>query len=546
MSDRADVQARPWRRFEHPAVFWLGTIACMVGVALHLAMYYSARQMGYRMAGMHPDAAMLAGMALIIAGLPAALYGLTPRASGRIRQATARIRLRALDDAPIRLRHVALLLVMSTAIIIDSMKPATLAFVAPGMAAEYGLKSATNPAGHVPVAWLPLAGITGTVVGSWAWGWLADRIGRRSAILFAGLLFVTTSICGVMPGFSWNLFMCFLMGIGVGGMLPIAFALLAETIPARHRGWLLVAIGGCVTGVGYVLTSWLAAALIPHFSWRIMWLIGLPTGMLLIALNRWIPESPRYLLAAGRADEAEKIMREFGAVVAEAGTGEPETARIWTGGYRQVLGRPFTGSSTGIIILAVGAGLVAFGFQLWIPTNLEHLGFTSVSSDYIVRNAAAIGLLVSAGATLLYGYWGARKTIIALFGLTALALLGFVIAGNSIVHDHLLLTALLVVPLSGTGLAGAVVTLYASEVYPTGLRARGAGLAAAATKAGGVLIIATVVAAATTPSIALTAVVGAVPLLVGMTVFARYGTETRRRGLEEISEARIMTGTAAG
>ncbi len=211
-----------------------------------------------------------------------------------------------------------------------------------------------------------------------------------------------------------------------------------------------------------------------------------------------------------------------------------------------MLGRPFTGSSAGIIILAVGAGLVAFGFQLWIPTNLEHMGFTSVSSDYIVRNAAVIGLLVSAGATVLYGYWGARKTIIALFGLTALALLGFVIAGNSIAGDHLLLTALLVVPLSGTGLAAAVVTLYASEVYPTGLRARGTGLAAAATKAGGVAIIATVVAAATTPSIALTAVVGALPLLVGMMVFARYGTETHRRGLEEISEAKIMAGTAAG
>ena len=46
----------------------------------------------------------------------------------------------------------------------------------------------------------------------------------------------------------------------------------------------------------YVLTSWIAAALVPIFSWRILWLIGWPTGVLFIGLNRWIPESPRFLL----------------------------------------------------------------------------------------------------------------------------------------------------------------------------------------------------------------------------------------------------------
>lgn len=53
-----------------------------------------------------------------------------------------------------------------------------------------------------------------------------------------------------MPGFAWNLVMCFLMGIGAGGMLPITFALIAETVPARHRGWLMVLIGGGVARVG--------------------------------------------------------------------------------------------------------------------------------------------------------------------------------------------------------------------------------------------------------------------------------------------------------
>jgi MFS transporter, putative metabolite:H+ symporter len=534
-SANSDVR---WRRFEHPVIFWFGAAACATGVILHIPMYYSARGMGYRMAGMRPDAAMIVGMALIGVGLIAALYGLLPSQSRRIGERAAQIHVRALDDARIRPQHVALLLVISVAIVIDAMKPAALSFVAPGMAKEYGLKAATNPHGGLPVSLLPLCGIGGTVLGSLLWGWLADHIGRRSSLLFAGLLFVTTSICGAMPGFTWNLLMCFLMGIGVGGLLPITFALLAETVPARHRGWLLVLVGGGGAGLGYVLTSWLAGALTPHYSWRILWLIGLPTGLLFIALNRWIPESPRFLLAADERDEAEKVMRHFGAAVVAADedqTADPEGSG--RDGFRRIFSGSLIGPSAAIIILAIGVGLITYGFQLWIPTNLQHLGYTAVNSDYIVRNAAAIGLIPVLLAAAAYGFWSSKKTIIASFGLLALALCGFIIAGNSLAHHHGLLTALLVIPLAGTSLLGAIAMVYASEVYPTRIRSRGAGVAAGATKAGGVLIIGLVVAATTTPSIALTATIGVIPLVIGLVTFGWVGRETRNRRLEEISAA---------
>jgi MFS transporter, putative metabolite:H+ symporter len=207
--------------------------------------------------------------------------------------------------------------------------------------------------------------------------------------------------------------------------------------------------------------------------------------------------------------------------------------------FRQLFDAPFIGSSVAIGILALGVGLITYGFQLWIPTNLQHLGYTTVNSDYIVRNAALIGLPISLVATVLYGFWSSKKTIILSFGLVALTLLGFVLAGNSLAHNHALLLTLLVVPLSGIPLVGAIITVYASEVYPTRIRSRGTGLAAGVTKAGGVLIIAMVVAATTTPSIALTAVIGAVPLLLGMAIFAWAGRETRSRRLEEISRVEL-------
>jgi putative MFS transporter len=493
-------------------------------------MYLGSRDMGYHMAGMAPDSSMIIGMVLIVAGLILSLYGLVPRGSAAIRRQVAQIRVRALDDAKLRWPHVALLIAMALAITIDVMKPTTLSFVAPGVAKEYGLKSPVNPLGHIPVTWLPLAGITGTVIGSFLWGWVGDRIGRRASILFAGILFVSTSICGAMPGFQWNIAMCFAMGIGAGGMLPIAFALIAETIPARHRGWLIVLIGGDVAGA-YVITSWLAGALTPEFSWRILWLIGLPTGLLLIALNRWIPESPRYLLATGQRFAAEAVMKKYGAAVV------PENVIAYEGRqtYRALFRRPFVGPTVAVTLLAVAVGLLTYGFQFWVPTNLQHLGLTAVTSDYVLRNSALLGLPLTAVVALLYGFWSSRKTIILLATLTALAVGVFAVFGDSVVHNRTLLSLLLVIPLSGISSVVAVVTAYASEIYPTRVRSRGTGLTAGMTKAGGVLVLALVITAVHTPSLAVTAVIGAVPLLLAVILFAFSAPDTHQRRLEDIA-----------
>jgi MFS family permease len=71
---------------------------------------------------------------------------------------------------------------MAAAITIDIAKPTTLGFVLPGFAQEYDLKSSLNPDATTPAALLPLVAITGTVIGSFVWGWLGDRIaGARCA-----------------------------------------------------------------------------------------------------------------------------------------------------------------------------------------------------------------------------------------------------------------------------------------------------------------------------------------------------------------------------
>ena len=119
--------------------------------------------------------------------------------------------------------------VLFVALIIDVMKPASLGFTIPGMIDEYGASKAT-------VSLVPFFALVGTVVGSVAWGAIADIYGRKASILLSAVMFVGTSVCGAMPSLAWNIGMCFMMGAAAGGMLPVTYALLAEMMPSKHRG----------------------------------------------------------------------------------------------------------------------------------------------------------------------------------------------------------------------------------------------------------------------------------------------------------------------
>ena len=115
-----------------------------------------------------------------------------------------------------------------------------------------------------------------------------------------------------MPSLAWNIGMCFMMDLAAGGMRPISYALLAEMMPSRHRGWALVLVGGVGAVGGYFAASAWSALLQPTFGWRIRRLINLPAGMSLVLIGRFIPESAKSVLARGRVHEAEAVMRLFG------------------------------------------------------------------------------------------------------------------------------------------------------------------------------------------------------------------------------------------
>src|SRR5229473_5733934 len=119
------------------------------------------------------------------------------------------------------------------------------------------------------------------------------------------------------------------------------------------------------------------------------------------------------------------------------------------------------------MLIALSVGVASFGFQLWVPSNLQKLGFIEATADRILRDSALIGFPLNFLVAWAYGFWSSKKTIIVLTGLTSAALFGLVVAGDGVISDRLLLYSLLVVPIWGNSSLVAVLSSYSSEVYPT-------------------------------------------------------------------------------
>lgn len=517
---------RKMRMTRHALAFWFGVIYILAGVSCHFPDFLKLHGHSH-LVGLPLSNMMLFGMFLILVGVATSAYGLFP-VRGDVKDASAEYQLHSIDDAPLTWKHYCLVAVLGIALVVDIMKPATISFALPGMRAEYGISKETG-------SLFPLSAMFGTTVGSLLWGMLADRLGRRGSILLASLMFISTGICGSMPAFKWNVLMCFFMGISAGGMLPIVFALLAEMVPARHRGWLSVFVGGLGSAGGYLAASGAAGWLEPLYSWRILWLLNIPTGFLVIILSRFIPESPRFLLSQGRIEEARATLAAYGIELVRAPVSHQ--VRAVKHYARQLFRKPYLRMTLTVCLYGVAWGLVNWGFMTWLPSitqDLLHLD--SKIGNRLLFKSALVAVPGSILVAALYGFWSSRRTMV-LFALgTATVLIGYsTFNAESSRFLFSVLTMLLLVCLSGMI---SMLTPYSVELYPTALRATGGGVTASSSKVGGVVAPFMVAFILTHfPGLMVPSLTLAVPLVAAAGVLWMNGRETSGRRLEDIHHA---------
>ncbi|WP_407154060.1 MFS transporter [Bradyrhizobium sp. STM 3557] len=149
----------------------------------------------------------------------------------------------------------------------------------------------------------------GAIIGAYAWGWLADRIGRRLVFMGTVLNFsIATGLLYFTPDNGWIYLaiMRFFVGTGVGGLYCVDLPLVQEFMPSSKRGW----VGGLVTcviplgvGLGAVL-----GALMGGDQWRLLFAIGVLPALVVLLVRVWVPESPRWLCRRGRYADARKSL----------------------------------------------------------------------------------------------------------------------------------------------------------------------------------------------------------------------------------------------
>ncbi|MDQ5848652.1 MAG: MFS transporter [Pseudomonadota bacterium] len=181
------------------------------------------------------------------------------------------------------------------------------------------------------IGWAASAYIGGAVLGALFFGRLADKLGRKRMFLVTLVVYLVAT---VMTAFSWNMasfaFCRFLTGFGIGGEYAAINSAIDELIPARLRGTVALAINGTFW-VGAALGAGLTIVLLDpeilgaQYGWRIAFGLGGVLGIAILLVRRHLPESPRWLLTHGRAEEAEAVVR---AIEAEVGVSDAKHERI--------------------------------------------------------------------------------------------------------------------------------------------------------------------------------------------------------------------------
>ena len=386
-----------------------------------------------------------------------------------------------LDALPFTRKHGKILGGSGIGWALDAMDVGLISFIIAALTQQWGIDKGQS-------GLIASVGFAGMAIGATLGGLLADRFGRRQVFAVTLLIYgVATGASALVGGIGLLLVLRFFVGLGLGAELPVASTYVSEFAPARIRGRLIVILEA------FWAVGWTAAALIGYFvvpasehGWRWAFALGAVPAIYALVVRWGLPESPRWLAARGRTAQAEAIVADFetaagsrsrsAAEAVPAAVTEPAAAPVavsTSGRLRALWSSEFRGRTLSIWVVWFCVNFAYYGAFIWIPSILVDAGFSLVRSfgfTLIITLAQLPGYAVAAW---LIEVWGRRLTLsVFLVGSAASA----IVFGT--VHSETAIIA------SGMALSffnlGAWGALYAvtPEIYPTSLRATGAGWAA--------------------------------------------------------------------
>jgi MFS family permease len=399
--------------------------------------------------------------------------------------------------------------------------------------------------------------LAGAVTGALLFGYLTDRYGRRRLFSWTLLLYLCATAA---TGLSWSLYsftlLRFLTGAGIGGEYAAINSAIDELVPARLRGRIDLWINGTFW-LGIILGSFVATAFLSpnvfgsRLGWRVAFCSGLPLGLAVLWMRRYIPESPRWLISRGKLREAEAVVVEIEASV-EQQTGPLAPVYAHTqvpgcGESRDAQGRVFallTGAYRGraLLCFALMAAQAFFYNSVFFSLALVLLRYYGVSTERVGLCFVPIACTNFLGPILLgplFDSVGRRRMIAATYCMSGVVLL----ASSVLFHQGALSVVTQVAWWAGAfffaSTAASSAYLTVSELFPQQVRATCIALFYAfGTLAGGVfgpLVFGHLTGSTSRTPLLVGYAAGAAVMIAAGVAQAIWGVAAERKPLEALS-----------
>ncbi|WP_448761600.1 niacin transporter NiaP [Acinetobacter tandoii] len=379
---------------------------------------------------------------------------------------------------PVGKFHYTLLWVIGLGWMFDAMDTGLISFILTKMATEWSMSPAEK-------GWVVSIGFVGMAIGAVCSGALADRWGRRNVFAVTLVTFsIATALCAFAPNLTWLLVFRFIVGLGLGGQLPVAVTLVSEYIPAQVRGRFIVLLES-FWGLGWLVAALVSYFVIPSYGWHVAFLIGGLPALYVFMILKKVPESVPYLINRGRIEEAhalvQKLERECGVEVIQQIEVKPVAAKQSVS-FSQLWSNPFAKRTLMLWLIWFGIVYSYYGIFTWLPSLLVKQGYSIVQSFEYVLVMILAQLPGYIAAAWLVEKLGRKWTLAGFIGLCAVSAYFF---GQANTVTLIMFWGCLM-SFFNLGAWGVLYT-YTPEQYPTNIRAFGSGWASAIGRMGGIV-----------------------------------------------------------